>query len=133
VDQLSELKKQLLLKKLYEGESIGDSGFVSKGEIVPFDNEMNEELSIAIDPVQSKILEESNRKLQKDLYDISSSQGIYIDKMMKNGISDYYKEPFLRDIYRDGLTKSDKLNIIRQYRELSDQEYKKRDKDYGIL
>lgn len=128
VDQLSELKKQLLLKKLYNSEEIGDSGFISNGQIIPIDEQSALELEESLLPDSEKY----RRNLDKSTYDAASTFQSYIKKMNKYGISDDYKKPMIQDLY-DAKNNKEKMQIIRQYQELSNQRFKQIDPNYGKI
>lgn len=127
MDELSELKKQLLLRQIYNDSQIGKDGFISNGgQIVPLSAESELELGIAIDPVESAYIDESNRLQEKRMYDAESGQRAYLEKLLKAGVSSNYSGNATSDLFSEN-NKKDRENVIRQYVELSDQERKKID------
>lgn len=128
VDQLSELKKQLLLKKLYNSEDIGSSGFIDNGQIIPID----EQSALDLEASMLTDSEKYRRNLDKKIYDAESTFQSYIKKMNEHEINDDYKNSMIQDLY-DAKNNKEKMQIIRQYQELSNQRFKQIDPNYGKI
>jgi len=130
---LDDLRKQLLLKQIYEGKPIGPSGFISGNQIIPTDEDSEFDLAISMSPSDSNAIALSNKENDKNLYDATSSQGNYLKKLVNLGISDEYSDDLTRDLYENAKNPQDRKKVLMQYMELSDQIKKQRDNNFGKL
>lgn len=133
MNELDDLRKQLLLKQLYEDKPIGPSGFISGNQIIPTDEDSQFDLDISMSPSDSSAISLSDKENDKELYDALSSQGNYLKKIMDLGVSDEYSNQITRDLYQNAKSPQDRKKVIMQYIELSDQVKKQRDKNFGKL
>ena len=130
---MDDLRKQLLLKQLYEDKPIGPSGFISGNQIIPTDEDSEFDLAISMSPSDSNAIALSNKENDKNLYDATSSQGDYLKKLVNLGISDEYSDDLTRDLYENAKNPQDRKKVLMQYMELSDQIKKQRDNNFGKL
>lgn len=133
MNELDDLRKQLLLKQIYENKPIGPSGFISGNQIIPTDEDSELDLAISMSPSDAKAIALSNKENDKDLYDALSSQGNYLKKLMDLGVSDEYSNQITRDLYQNAKSPQDRKKVLMQYIELSDQIKKQRDNNFGKL
>lgn len=133
MNELDDLRKQLLLKQIYENKPIGPSGFISGNQIIPTDEDSEIDLAISMSPSDAKAIALSNKENDKYLYDTASSQGNYLKKLMNLGIVDEYSDDVTRDLYENAKNPQDRKKVLMQYIELSDQIKKQRDNNFGKL